>query len=165
MPTLQLLRADHAAAVLAFERDNRAFFAVSVPDRGDAYFEGFLSRHSALLAEQAAGTGAYYVLVEGDGSIVGRFNLVFVDADSAELGYRVAECAAGRGVASAAVREICLLAAASHGVRELRAATSSENVASQKVLSNAGFSATGPASPEELGGRSGLRYVRELNPA
>src|ERR1700693_2894110 len=34
MPDLQLLRLDHAPALLAFERENRAYFAASVPDRG-----------------------------------------------------------------------------------------------------------------------------------
>ncbi|MEV4065036.1 hypothetical protein [Nonomuraea dietziae] len=38
MPELQRLRSDHASALLAFERENRAYFAASIPDRGDAYF-------------------------------------------------------------------------------------------------------------------------------
>ncbi|NUV38105.1 GNAT family N-acetyltransferase, partial [Streptomyces sp. KAI-27] len=38
MPELQRLRADHAPALLAFERENRAWFARTISDRGDAYF-------------------------------------------------------------------------------------------------------------------------------
>lgn len=159
---MQPLRADHASEVLAFERENRSYFAASVPDRGEAYFDAFADRHDALLAEQAAGVGAYYVLIADDGTILGRFNLVFVDADSAELGYRVAERAAGRGVASAAVREICLLAAAAHGIRALRAVTADGNLASQKVLANAGFVPAGPAEPASLGGQPGTWFEREL---
>ena len=103
MPALQRLRRDHAPAILAFETANRAYFAASISDRGDEFFEHFEERHDALLAEQEAGVGAYYVLVDDDGSILGRFNLVFVGEGVAELGYRVAQHATGRGVATAAV--------------------------------------------------------------
>ena len=128
MPELQRLRADHAAAVLAFESENRAFFAAMISDRGDEFFENFAERHRALLAEQEAGLGAYYVLVDEDGTVLGRFNLVFVDEGVGQLGYRVAQQVAGRGVATATVRDLCSLAASRHGVRTLRAATSRGNV-------------------------------------
>lgn len=101
MPELQLLRPDHAAAVLAFELENRAFFATTISDRGDAYFEHFTDRHSALLAEHVAGTGAFYVLVDDDSFVLGRFNLIFESEHTARLGYRVAERSCGRGVATA----------------------------------------------------------------
>ena len=78
MPELQRLRADHAPAILEFELANRAYFAASVTDRGDEFFEQFADRHHARLAEQDAGQGAYYVLVAEDGAVLGRFNLVFV---------------------------------------------------------------------------------------
>ena len=162
MPELQQLHAGHAPAVLAFELANRAYFAAFISDRGDEFFDQFAERHSALLAEQQAGIGAYYVLVAEDGSVLGRFNLVFAGDGTAELGYRVAQHVAGRGVATAAVRELCRLAAARHGLRTLRAATSRENVASQKVLVKAGFVPTGPADPADLGGKSGTWYQRDL---
>jgi ribosomal-protein-alanine N-acetyltransferase len=162
VPELQRLRADHAPAVLAFELANRAYFAASISDRGDDYFDQFTGRHSALLAEQEAGTGAFYVLVAEDGSILGRFNLLFAEDGTAQLGYRVAQHVAGRGVATATVRELCPLAAARHGLRTLRAATSRENVASQKVLTKAGFVPAGPAEPADLGGKSGTWYQRDL---
>ena len=149
MPELQLLNAGHAPAILAFERENRAYFAASISDRGDEFFEQFAERHRARLAEQEAGDGAYYVLVADDGSVLGRFNLIFTGAGTANLGYRVAEHAAGRGVATAAVRELCGLAAGRHGLRALKAATSYANVASQKVLLKAGFEPAGPAGPED----------------
>ena len=77
MPELQLLRPDHASAVLAFELANRAFFATSISDRGDAYFEHFTERHNGLVAEQEAGIGAFYLLIDGASSVLGRFNLIF----------------------------------------------------------------------------------------
>ena len=162
MPELQRLRADHALAVLAFELANRAYFAASISDRGDEFFDQFTERHSALLAEQEAGIGAFYVLVAEDGSVLGRFNLVFAGDGTAELGYRVAQHVAGRGVATATVQDLCQVAAARHGLRTLRAATSRENTASQKVLAKAGFVPVGPAGPADLGGKSGTWYQRNL---
>ena len=162
MPELQRLRADHAPAVLAFELANRAYFAASISDRGDEFFAQFTDRYGALLAEQDAGVAAFHVLVDEGGSVLGRFNLIFAGDGIAELGYRVAQNAAGRGVATAAVRELCQLAALQYGLRTLRAATSRENVASQKVLAKAGFSPAGPADPAHIGGKSGSWYQRNL---
>jgi [ribosomal protein S5]-alanine N-acetyltransferase len=102
------------------------------------------------------------VLVAEDGSVLGRFNLIFAGDGTAELGYRVAQHAAGRGVATAAVRELCQLAAASYGLRALRAATADTNAASRKVLAKAGFHPVGPADPAEVGGKPGTWYQRDL---
>ena len=162
MPELQRLRADHAPAVLSFELANRTYFAAWISDRGDEFFDHFTERHSALLAEQEAGAGAFYVLAAEDGSVLGRFNLIIAGDGTAELGYRVAQHVAGRGVATATVRELCGLAAARHGLRTLRAATTRENAASQKVLIKAGFVPAGPADPAHLGGKPGIWYQRNL---
>jgi ribosomal-protein-alanine N-acetyltransferase len=162
MPELKRLDAGHAPAVLAFELANRAYFAASISDRGDDFFAQFTDRYNALLAEQEAGVCAFYVLVAEDGSVLGRFNLVDIEDHTAELGYRVAQHVAGRGVATATVRELCRLAAARHGLRTLRAATTRQNVASQKVLAKAGFVAVGPADPAHLGGKPGTWYQRDL---
>jgi [ribosomal protein S5]-alanine N-acetyltransferase len=162
VPELQRLNADHAPAILAFELANRAYFAASISDRGDDFFEQFSERHSDLLAEQEAGICACYVLVAEDGSIMGRFNLVDIKDATAELGYRVAESVAGRGVATATVRELCQVAAVRHGLRTLRAATAHGNVASRKVLTKAGFVPVGPADPAHIGGKPGTWYQLDL---
>jgi ribosomal-protein-alanine N-acetyltransferase len=159
VPELQRLRADHAPALLAFELENRAYFAGSISDRGDEFFEQFTEGIDALLAEQEAGVCAFYVLVGEDGSVFGRFNLYDIEDGSAVLGYRVAQQVAGRGVATASVRDLCRLAPAQHGLRTLLAETNHDNVASQKVLEKAGFVPVGPASP---GGRPGTRYQLDL---
>jgi ribosomal-protein-alanine N-acetyltransferase len=76
------------------------------------------------------------------------------------LGYRVAQRAAGRGVATAAVRELCRLAASRYRLRVLKAMATRDNVASQKVLIKAGFV---PAGPADIGGRPAIRYQRGLS--
>lgn len=162
MLELKRLHAGHAPAVLAFELANRAYFAASISDRGDDFFDRFAERYDALLAEQETGACAFHVLVAEDGSVLGRFNLFDIEDHTAVLGYRVAQHVAGRGVATATVRELCRLAAARHGLHTLRAATSHQNAASQKVLIKAGFVPVGPADPAHLGGKPGTWYQRDL---
>jgi ribosomal-protein-alanine N-acetyltransferase len=162
MPELQQLNDGHAPALLAFEVANRAYFAASISDRGDDFFDHFTERLSDQLAEQEAGLCAFYVLVAEEGSVLGRFNLFNIKDGTAELGYRVAQHVAGRGVATATVRELCRVAAARHGLRTIRAATSRQNVASQKVLTKAGFVPVGPADPAHIGGKQGTWYQLNL---
>lgn len=160
MPELQLLRPDHVPALLVFERENRAYFAASVPDRGDDYFARFDERLRDLLAEQEAGICYFHVLVGAAGEVVGRINLVDVADGGADLGYRIAERAAGRGLATSAVREVCGLAVDRYGLTALRAATTLDNAASRAVLARAGFTVTGET---RLSGRPGLTYLRSLD--
>ncbi|MFJ8008184.1 GNAT family N-acetyltransferase [Streptomyces fagopyri] len=159
MPEMQLLRPDHAPALLAFELENRAYFAASIPDRGDDYFTRFDERHRALLAEQETGACFFHVLVGAGGEVLGRVNLVDVADGGADLGYRIAERAAGRGLATRAVRELCGVAARGYGLSVLRAATTLTNAASQAVLAHSGFAVVGET---RLSGHPGLTYLRSL---
>jgi [ribosomal protein S5]-alanine N-acetyltransferase len=160
VPELQRLRADHASAVLAFEQENRNYFASFISDRGEEFFDHFDDSFNELLAEQEAGGCIFHVLVDENGKVLGRFNLFDLDGGTAVLGYRIARQVAGRGVATTTVQELCHRAAEQYGLRVLRAATSFENVASQKVLIKAGFVRDGPAEP---GGRPGSWYQRDLH--
>jgi ribosomal-protein-alanine N-acetyltransferase len=155
MSSLQRLRSDHAAAVLAFERVNRNYFAASVIDRGDDYFEKFPEQFDQLLADQAAGACVFHVLVDQVDAVVGRFNLYGIDDGTATVGYRVAESAAGRGLATSMLRELCELAAIQYGIGTLRAAARDENFASRRVLEKAGFVSVGPT---QVAGRPGTLY-------
>ena len=102
------------------------------------------------------------MLVDEDGSVLGRFNLYRPQDGTAEVGYRVAQRVVGRGVATAVVRELCKLAVSRYGLRTLKAATSDQNVASQRVLIKAGFVPAGPADPADIGGKQGGWYRRDL---
>ncbi|GHG23947.1 GNAT family N-acetyltransferase [Streptomyces zaomyceticus] len=159
MAVLERLRSDHAPALLVFERENRGYFAASVPDRGDAYFTDFEERHRALLDEQETGTIHFHVLVGEGGEILGRFNLVDVADGAAELGYRVAEKATGRGVATAGVREVCRLAREEYGLSRLTAVTTLGNDGSRAVLGRVGFGAVGSVT---LDGEVGTSYELDL---
>ncbi|WP_327678074.1 GNAT family N-acetyltransferase [Kitasatospora sp. NBC_00458] len=158
---LERLSAGHADALLAFERENREFFTRSVPDRGDAYFTpaGFAGRHAALLAEQASGACHFHVVLDAGGALVGRVNLVDAADGGAELGYRVGERAGGRGVARAAVEEVCRLAATAYGLTALTAVTTLDNAPSRALLARTGFTAVGERTVD---GRPGTAYRRAL---
>lgn len=161
MPDVRLerLAAGHVEALLGFETANRAYFARSIPDRGDAYFEEFGSRIGALLAEQDAGVCHFHVVVDAEGELIGRVNLVDVEGGVAELGYRIGERAAGRGVATAAVGEVCRLAVEEYGLVGLVAVTTVDNAASRTVLERNEFEAV---EDIVLVGRPGVRYRRRL---
>jgi [ribosomal protein S5]-alanine N-acetyltransferase len=158
-PDLQLLRLDHAPALLAFELENRAYFAASIPDRGDEFFAEFDTRHAQWLAWQAAGTDYFHLLVAEGGEVVGRVNLVEVANRSADLGYRIAQKATGQGLATAAVRKVRELAVTEYGLTELRARVKVDNPASRKVLEHNGFITVGALT---LNGKPALSYICEL---
>ncbi|MBO0880889.1 MAG: GNAT family N-acetyltransferase, partial [Mycobacterium sp.] len=70
----------------------------------------------------------------------------------------------GQGAATAALQKLCQLATAQHRLSTLKAATSDQNIASQRVLIKAGFVQDEPAAPADLGGKQGHWYQRQLNP-
>jgi len=139
MVELQPVGPGHEKAVLAFERDNRAYFAESISDRGDSFFEEYPKRHRELVAEQEVGSSAFYVLVDGHGAVVGRFNLYDLENGTARVGYRVAERVSGRGVATSGLRALCQIAREDLGLSNLTAAANNQNAASHRVLLKTGF--------------------------
>ena len=78
----------------------------------------------------------------------------------AELGFRIAEKAVGRGLATAAVRQVCATAVRTYGLRSLRASVAVDNAGSRAVLSRGGFVPTG--EDVLLAGRRGHRYLLSL---
>lgn len=159
MHAIERLRLDHGPALLAFERENREYFAASAPDRGDEYFAEFDERHQARLDEQAAGVIQMHLVVGESGEVLGRVNLVDVADGAAELGFRVAEKAAGRGLATTAVRDVCVLAREEYGLTSLRASATVDNLGSRSVLRHNGFERTGEVV---LNGRPGHGYLLRL---
>jgi ribosomal-protein-alanine N-acetyltransferase len=155
---LERLRDDHAPELLRFETENRSYFARSIPDRGDDYFAEFGDRHKWLLELQDAGTDHFHVILDGD-RIIGRVNLVEAANGSAALGYRIAESATGKGLATWAVREACPLARTQYALTRLTAKTTTDNLASQKVLLRTGFHQTGDT---DLNGKPGFTYALDL---
>lgn len=114
-----------------------------VPNRGSKYFEFeyFQKLLDDLLIEQADGNSYFYLIRNEEKEIVGRINLVDIDAETriSSLGYRVGEKFTKKGVATAAVKLI-LGVAKNNKINEVHAKTTSNNLASQIVLEKSGFS-------------------------
>jgi ribosomal-protein-alanine N-acetyltransferase len=143
---LELLTTAHGRSLERFERANRIFFAQRVGDRGDDFFENFDDRLATRVRENREGTSLYFVIVDAAGEVLGRINLSDVDRpDLTELGFRVAEHAQGRGLATAGVVG-ALEVAAARGVRTVQARVDVANHASRHVLERCGFAPTGPVA-------------------
>jgi ribosomal-protein-alanine N-acetyltransferase len=142
---LELLAAEDAAALLAFEIENRTFFESSVPGRGDGYYqpEGFQERQGVLLDEQEGGESFFYLIKDEKGGILGRVNLVDIDKQErcGSLGYRISENQCGKGIAAKAVGML-IDELPALGVKRVDAKTTPNNAASQRVLEKNGFEMT-----------------------
>ncbi|WUR11619.1 GNAT family N-acetyltransferase [[Empedobacter] haloabium] len=137
------LRATDVAALLAFELANRAWFERHIEPRAPAFYTpaGVAAHVDEYLTGLANGTWHPFVLVDGDGAIVGRANLKDIDqaARSAEVGYRVAQHACGRGLATLALRHLVRAAATRWRLERLDAFVYPANVGSHRVLARCGF--------------------------
>ena len=160
---LELLTTDHARPLERFERVNRVFFAARVGDRGDDYFEHFDDRLASRILENREGTSLYFVIVDAEGEVVGRVNISDVDRpDLTELGFRVAEHAQGRGVATTGVIR-ALEIAATQGVRTVKARVAISNVGSRRVLERCGFAQTGPTEAPSGWSQTFIGYRKDLD--
>ena len=153
---------DHARPLERFERANRAFFAARVGDRGDDFFEHFDDYLDARVRENREGTSLFFVIVDTDGEILGRVNISDIDQPTlTELGFRVAEHAQGRGIATQGVLTALDIAAA-RGVRTVQARVSTANSASRCVLEHSGFGQTGRAEAPDGSSETFIGYRKDL---
>jgi ribosomal-protein-alanine N-acetyltransferase len=142
--TCRLITPDDAPVLAELVRVNREFLAPWEPAREEPYFTvaGQRAAIGASLAEHEHGRGLPYVIVDPERGVVGRVNLnniVRGAFQSASLGYWIAESAGGRGMATAAVRDIIRVAFTELGLHRVQADTLVHNVASQRVLARNGF--------------------------
>jgi len=146
MSTLQLIppSPDVADELLRFEVDNRAFFEARVNSRPAAYYSPEGVRAAiALATKEAAEDKGYQFLVRTDvGELIGRVNLTAVKRKHfhcADLGYRMAESACGKGHASEAVRLVLDKAFGELGLKRIEANARVGNEGSVRVLLRNGF--------------------------
>lgn len=150
--SIEKLQKQDAEELFNFETENRAYFEKSVPSRGEKYydFETFRKKHQELLEEQENGISYFYLIKDKNDSIVGRMNLVDIDRnkDIAHIGYRVGEIHTGKGIANKALK-LLLMKVSKENIKKVHAKTTSNNIASQKVLEKNGFKQV-PTSDEEF---------------
>ena len=102
------------------------------------------------------------------GVIAGEFSFKGLDDSGIiEIGYGLREGFCGKGYMTEAVRRISEWAIAQEGVRGIEAESAPNNYASQKVLANAGFIATGRTGSEGLRfsfSNDDIKYVHHNSP-
>ncbi|MFG2878240.1 GNAT family N-acetyltransferase [Streptomyces sp. NPDC048337] len=141
---------DAAGLAEAFAR-NREYMAPTEPVRPDSYYteRGQLARIEELLAERDGGRLVPYVFVEkATGAVIGAINLGSIALGplcSGGVGYWVDTAWHGKGLATAAVEEVCRVARDEVGLHRVEAGTLVGNLASQRVLRKAGFEEYGLA--------------------
>ncbi|MEW4306682.1 GNAT family N-acetyltransferase [Rossellomorea marisflavi] len=145
-----------------FEFKNKDFFEKLIPPRDQDYydFEKFKDKNKVLLNEQDEGISYYFLIKDSTGSIIGRINLVDIDSvnKTGYLGYRVGEKNTRKGVAKKALK-ILLEIALSNGIKVIKAKTTDNNIASQKILEHNGFTKINSPNKEfEMNGMR-LKFV------
>lgn len=157
---LRKLDTKDAEGLFQFELENRTFFETMVPTRGDDYynFEFFKERHKALLDEQNQEGSYFYLIKDQMGSILGRMNLIDIDKTQnlGHVGYRVGERYIGKGIANNALK-LLLEIVSKKGIEKIKAKTTDNNKASQRVLEKNGFKREGTGD-EEFDGQK-LKFV------
>lgn len=159
---IKKLQDEDLEKLFEFELENRAYFEEMVPSRGDDYynFEIFKQRNKALIDEQAQGLSYFYLIRNKEGLILGRMNLVDIEMSQARghVGYRVGKAYTGKGIANIALN-LLLETTTELGIRRISAKTTTNNIASQKILEKNGFQYVATADEEfKMNGRS-LSFV------
>jgi ribosomal-protein-alanine N-acetyltransferase len=154
MATIRLLTLDDVPALARLYRENREFLAPWEPVRDDDFYtvDGHRAVVRRALARYEQGSGYPCVILNAAGNVAGRGNLndiVHGAFQSANLGCWVSRADNGRGLATAAVREIVAVAFGTLGLHRVQAATLLHNHGSQRVLERNGFTRIGFA-PEYL---------------
>lgn len=150
MVTIRPIALADADAIAALRRDSRDYLAPWEPEKSEDSFtaEGVRESIEGALARAEAGTGFVYA-IEDDGPIVGQIFLNSIVRGpyfrSCSLGYWVAQAAAGRGIATEAVRLAKRTAFEELGLLRVQAETLIDNHPSQKVLQRNGFEPIGMA--------------------
>ncbi|MDL5030482.1 GNAT family protein [Pelomonas sp. APW6] len=177
MDTLRLHRpqASDLDELLDFERRERSHFETWVHPRPAAFYsrEG-VAAHLSEAIDAAAADRAHAFLIRAHGPagsrLVGRINLHRVQREHhgrAELGYRLAAQAQGRGWATAAVGLLLPIAFGELQLWRLEAVVRPGNPASARVLEKNGFRAWGRSrlSVELNGQWQDLLHYERLSPA
>jgi [ribosomal protein S5]-alanine N-acetyltransferase len=140
----RLIALDDAPALAKLVQANRDFLAPWDPVRGDGYFTeaGQLADIQGSLIQYRQGIKLPHVILTESGTLAGRINLnniVRGAFQSGSLGYWVSADENGRGLATAAVRDMVRLAFGELRLHRVEAGTLVRNAASQRVLERNGF--------------------------
>jgi ribosomal-protein-alanine N-acetyltransferase len=146
----RLVTPGDAPALAELVRVNRDFLAPWEPVRSEDYFTvgGQRAIIGDALARYKQGSALPHVILDRTGRVVGRITLngiVRGPFQSCSMGYWLSASDNGRGLATAAVREIIGVAFGELGLHRIQAETLLNNIRSQRVLERGGFVRIGMA--------------------
>lgn len=145
----RLISVADAGELAELARANRDFMRPFEPLRVPSFFtaEGQLTGIEDALDRNAQGTSLPHVIVDS-GRIAGRITLNGIVRGpflSCSVGYWVSQDANGRGLATAALREVIEIAFGRLRLHRIQAETLLHNTTSQRVLARNGFERIGMA--------------------
>lgn len=140
----RLVTLDDVPVLTELLRGNRDFLAPWEPVRSEDYFTVAGQRVviGKALEQHEQGSTLPHVILDESGRVVGRITLneiVRGPFQSCSMGYWVNSADNGRGLATAAVRDIVRVAFEDLGLHRIQAGTLLHNVGSQRVLERNGF--------------------------
>jgi [ribosomal protein S5]-alanine N-acetyltransferase len=142
MVQIRTLQLNDKQRLHEFEVTNRAWFEQFIPPRNSSLYtpDGTEEHIIECLTKYIQQIYHPNVLVDAQGNIIGRANLIDIDkaAQCCKIGYRIAQHHVGTGLATMAVAELKVLAQ-QWGVLTLNAYVSVENPASARVLEKSRF--------------------------
>ena len=144
MTTTRLVEVGDAEQLTKLMVESRDFMRRYEPDREPEFFTVEYQREgiAANLAAYERGEMVPHVIVDDEGIVVGRINLVTIvrgPFQSCSLGYWVGEEHNGKGHASQAVAAIKEVAFAEQGLHRIEASVLLDNHRSQHILERNGF--------------------------
>ena len=144
MPATRLVTEDDAPVLAELLRVNRDFLAPWEPIRDDDTHtvEGQRATIRSALERYRQGITVPHVILDEEDRVVGRTTLndiVRGPFQSCHLGYWLDAASNGRGLATAAVRDMIRVAFEEQGLHRIQAGTLLHNVRSQRVLERNGF--------------------------
>ncbi len=144
MGASRLVGPDDVPALAELVRANREVMAPFEPARSEEYYTdaGQSALVANLLRQHQQGRSLPHVVLDELGDVVGRITLSEIvrgPFQSCSLGYWVSASHQGRGLATAAVRDIVGLAFDELGLHRVQAGTLRDNLRSQRVLERTGF--------------------------
>ncbi|MDD9155667.1 GNAT family N-acetyltransferase [Aliivibrio sp. S4TY2] len=147
MVTLQLLKTEDAKALLEFELVNQEWFESYIEARDEDFFseEGIKDHIDFYLSEYEQDRIYPMLLKNAQGTICGRANLYNInrEKESGFIGYRIGEEFISQGLATYATEVLINVARDTLALSELIATATTDNLASQRVLSKNGFKQVG----------------------
>ena len=171
MTATRLISPADATELATLLTANRDFLAPWEPARSEGFFtaEGQLTGIEDALDRHTQGTALPHVILDS-GRIAGRITLNGIVRGpflSCSVGYWVAQSANGRGLATAALREMVGIAFTRLALHRVQAETLLDNTGSQRVLERNGFQRIGLApSYLRIAGRwQDMILFQVLNPA